>query len=319
VTTGVLYSVIGEVETSMMRWIHPHEHLLISMGECRGETIAKYPGNVEYARRQLVGMLTELRRHGVTGLVDTTPIGIGRDEAYVAFAKAVSMASGVPVFLVTGLYVPGCWPAWAREWRATQIAELFTRELEQGIGDTGVRPALLKAAVGGEFGGQEEKVLAACAIAQGRTGVSVHVHSTGHRRAIVDLLTGLGVDPTRIYLAHIDMNTSEDELIWLAERGVRLVTTNWDFPHHMDQEEARRLVKLLIGKGHLDQILVSIDFSLTIESRWSVGLWTWDNADRTSYAYLHTGVLPKLRAAGITDAHIERIMHDNPIEMLRRR
>jgi phosphotriesterase-related protein len=135
----------------------------------------------------------------------------------------------------------------------------------------------------------------------------------------VDLLTGLGVDPTRIYLAHIDMNTSEDELIWLAERGVRLVTTNWDFPHHMDQEEARRLVKLLIGKGHLDQILVSIDFSLTIESRWSVGLWTWDNADRTSYAYLHTGVLPKLRAAGITDAHIERIMHDNPIEMLRRR
>ena len=181
-TTGVLHGVLGEVAASEMRWIHPHEHLLISTGECRGETIAKYPGNVEYARRQLVGMLKELCRHGVTGLVDTT----------------------------------------------------------------------------------------------------------------------------------------EEEWLWLATRGVRFVTTNWDFPHHMDQEEARRLVKLLIAKGHLDQILISIDFSLTMESRWCVGLWTWDNPERTSYAYLHTGVMPKLRAAGITDAHIERIMHDNPIEMLSR-
>ena len=61
------------------------------------------------------------------------------------------------------------------------------------------------------------------------------------------------------------------------------------------------------------------DFALAIESRWSVGIWTWDNPDRTSYAYLHTGVLPKLRVAGFTDAQIEKIMHDNPIEMLRRK
>ncbi|MDQ1327023.1 MAG: hypothetical protein QG641_303, partial [Candidatus Poribacteria bacterium] len=76
---------------------------------------------------------------------------------------------------------------------------------------------------------------------------------------------------------------------------------------------------VLIEKGYLDQILISIDFALAIESRWSVGIWTWDNPDRTSYAYLHTGVLPKLRSAGFTDAQIEKIMHDNPLEMLRRK
>jgi predicted metal-dependent phosphotriesterase family hydrolase len=115
------------------------------------------------------------------------------------------------------------------------------------------------------------------------------------------------------------MNTSEEELLWLAERGIRFVTTNWDFPYHIDQEEARRLVNVLIDKGHLNKILISIDFSLTIESRWAVGIWTWDNPDRTSYSYLHTGVIPKLRAAGLTDTHIERIMHDNPLEMLKRK
>ena len=161
-------------------------------------------------------------------------------------------------------------------------------------------------------------MLTACAIAQRRTGSSVHIHATGCRRNIVDMLTALDVDPTRIYLAHIDMNTSEEEFLWLAERGVRFVTTNWDFPYHMNQAEARRLLSVLIEKGHLDQILISIDFALAIESRWSVGIWTWDNPDRTSYAYLHTGVLPKLRLAGFTDDQIEKIMHDNPLQMLRR-
>ncbi|MDQ1316714.1 MAG: hypothetical protein QG588_362 [Candidatus Poribacteria bacterium] len=315
----VLYSVLGEVDASEMRWIHPHEHLLISMEEYHGETIAKYPGNMEYARRQIAEMLKGLRKYKVNGLIDPTPMGIGRDEAYVEFAKSVSSASGVHIFLATGLYVPSNWPQWAKEWTADQIGSLFTRELEYGIGDTGVRPCFIKAAVGGEFTANEEKMLTACAIAQRRTGSAIHIHSTGCRRDIVDLLTALGVDPARIYLAHIDMNTSEEEFLWLAERRVRFVTTNWDFPYNMDQAEARRLLNVLIEKGYLDQILISIDFALAIESRWSVGIWTWDNPDRTSYANLHTGVLPKLRSAGFTDAQIEKIMHDNPLEMLRRK
>ena len=314
---NVLHSVLGGVDAFEMRRIHPHEHLLVCLRESHGETITSYPGNTEYARRELVRMLKELQQYGVNGLVEALPMGIGRDEAYVGFAQSISRDSGVHVFLATGLYSPPYWPEWAKEWDADRLADLFTRELEEGIGDTGARAAFLKAAVGGEFSADDQKALTACSIAQQRTGVALHVHSTGHRRETVDLLTGLGVDPTRIYLAHVDMNTSEEEFLWLAEKGVRLVTTNWDFAHHMDQEEARRLVKLLIDKGHLDKVLISIDFAMTIESRWCVGLWTWDTPDRTSFAYLHTGVIPKLRAAGLTDAHLEAIMHDNPLAMLR--
>jgi phosphotriesterase-related protein len=312
-------SVTGDVEVGELRWLYPHEHLLVSWGEYRGETVASYPGNTEYARRQITAMLIELKALGVDALIDATPMGIGRDEAYVQFARGVSAATGVRVFLSTGLYATAHWPPWAREWSAAQIGDLFTRDLETGIGDTGVRACLLKAAVGIEITADEEKALTACAIAHGRTGAAVQVHSIGCRREIVDLLTGQGVDPSRIYIAHVDMNTSAEEFLWLAERGVRLVTTNWDFPHHMDQDEAMRLLKLLIAAGHLDKILVSIDFGLSIETRWCVGLWTWDNPDRTSYAYLHTGVLPKLRAAGLTEAHLQTIMRDNPLKMLRRR
>lgn len=313
-----LASVTGDVDPDDLRWIYPHEHLLIAWNEGRGETVASYPGNTEYARRQITAMLTELKALGVDALIDATPIGIGRDADYVRFAQDVSSASGVRIFLSTGLYATAHWPQWAHEWTAEQLADLFTRDLESGIGDTGVRACLLKAAIGTEITAEDEKALKACAIAHRRTGATVQVHSIGARRELVGLLTGLGVDPSRIYIAHVDMNTSEAEFVWLAERGVRLVTTNWDFPHHMDQDEARRLVKLLIAAGQLDKILISIDFTLSIESRWCVGIGTWDNPDRTSYAYLHTGVLPKLRAAGITEAHLGVIMRDNPLRMLRR-
>ena len=315
--SDLIHSVLGEIDASEMRWIHPHEHLLLSMGEFRGETIDKYSGNMEYARRQIINMLKGLRQYGVNGLIDPTPMGIGRDEAYVQFAKSVSSASGIHIFLATGLYVSPNWPHWAKEWTADQIGNLFTKELEYGIGDTGVRPCFIKSAIGGEWTANEEKMLIACAIAQKRTGSAIHIHATSHRRNIIDFLTALGVDSSRIYLAHIDMNTSEEEFLWLAERHVRFVTTNWDFPFHIDQAEARRLLRVLIEKGHLDKILISIDFALAIESRWAVSIWTWDNADRTSYAYLHTGVIPKLRNAGFTDAQLEKIMHDNPLEMLR--
>lgn len=317
--TNILSGVLGDIDAAELGWIYPHEHLLVSMREYQGESIAKYPGNTEFARRSITRMLTDLRGFGVNGIADPTPMGVGRDEAYVAFARRVSRESGVHVFLSTGLYIPEHWPPWAHERDASRIADVFTTEIERGIADTGVRPAFLKAAVSGNFGEKEEKALTACARAQRRTGVSVHVHATSHRREIVDLLTALDVAPTRIYLAHADMNTSEEEFRRLAERGVRLVMTNWDFPYHMNQDEARRLVNILIRKGHLDKILVSIDFALTIESRWVVGFFTWDNPDRTSYSYLHTGVLPKLRAAGVTDAHLDTIMRANPIEMLVRR
>lgn len=311
-------SVTGSVSADELRSLYPHEHLLVSWNEYRGETVASYPGNTEYARRQITAMLAELKALGVDALIDATPIGIGRDAAYVRFARGVSAASGVRVLLSTGLYATGHWPAWAREWSAEQLGDLFTRDLETGIEDTGVRACLLKAALGTEITAEDEKSLRACAIAHRRTGATVQVHALGARRDLVDLLTSEGVRPERIYLAHADMNTSEEEFLWLAERGVRLVTTNWDFPHHMDQDEARRLLRLLIAGGHLDKILVSIDFGMSIETRWCVGLWTWDNPDRTSYAYLHTAVLPKLRAAGLTEAELDTIMHDNPLEMLRR-
>ncbi|MHB1293962.1 MAG: phosphotriesterase family protein [Anaerolineae bacterium] len=312
-------SVQGPVDASALQWVYPHEHLIANMEERKGEDSFRYTGHIGFLRRMLLGMLQELPPLGVNGLVDPLPMGIGLDANYARFASDLSREAGVWIFLATGLYVPEFWPPWAHEWPITRIADRFTHDLEQGFSDTGIRPAIIKQAVGGPFVADHEKSLTAAAIAQRRTGASVHIHTTSCRREIVELLTGLGVPGSRIYLAHVDMNTSEEEFLWLAEQGVRLVTTNWDFPHHMNQDEARRLLRLLIDRGYIDNILVSIDFALYIVTRWMVGIANWDNADRTSFAYLQNAVIPKLRGAGFTNDELNHIMRDNSIEMLRRR
>ena len=311
----VLYSVLGEVHPSEMQWVQPHEHLLVMLNEARGDIISELPGTVEYVRRQTLPMLKDLRKRGVNGFVDPLPMGYGRDSDFVAYAQSMSRATGMHIFLTTGLYLPSRWPAWAREMDASQLADVFSRDLEDGIGDTGVRPSIIKAGIGLDFGADHERMLSAVAMAHKRTGAALHIHSTGCRRETIDFLTSQGVDLSRVYLAHVDSRTSKEEYSWLAEQGVRFITTNWEFPYHIDPEENRQLLRFLIDKGHLDKILISIDFSYQI-TRYLTSINNWNNPERTSYSYLHTGVLPKLRAAGVTETQLEVMMHDNPVEML---
>ena len=69
----MLQCVLGPVSASAMRWVHPHEHLVCAMNEWDGVPIDAYPGQMEYARRQMLAGLVELKQYGVTGLVDPLP------------------------------------------------------------------------------------------------------------------------------------------------------------------------------------------------------------------------------------------------------
>ena len=216
-------SVTGDVDVSELRWLYPHEHLLVSWNQWRGETLASYPGNSEYARRQITAMLIELKALGVDALNDATPMGIGLDEAYVQFARDVSSASGVRVFLSTGLYATGHWPPWAHEWSAEQTATSSPAICRPASATPGFALAT-RAAVGTEITANEAS---ACAIAH---RIPARPCRYTHRlpAEIVDLLTGQG---SRIYIAHVDMNTSArsscgwPSMVYANELGL----------HHMDQ------------------------------------------------------------------------------------
>jgi phosphotriesterase-related protein len=319
-------SALGPIEKSEMRWIHPHEHLLGGMNVQAGVTVKSRPGCIEYIRRQMLMMLPDLSQYGVNGLVDALTIDIGRDDDYITYVQELSRSTGINVFLLTGFYVPSAWPDWVRQATPNVLSDFMIREFEEGIGKTNVRPSAIKAAIQhdvhapfeDEWRLAHEKILTACSLAHRNTGAALHIHSAaGSRRQTVEFLLAAGVVAEHIYLAHVEMGASEEEFLWLAEQGVRLVVTCWGSTHMINQQELVRLVKLLVDRGHVNKLLLSMDFRFSLMNKGrDIMLPLDDNFNNCSFSYLHTHALPLLRNAGISLEQINVMMHDNPLEML---
>jgi phosphotriesterase-related protein len=137
-------SVTGPVTAAELGRTLVHEHIVVGMpGQELDPTQAP-------DRRDIVAMavdkLQELKDHGVDALVDPCPIELGRDPELYA---EVSERSGVRIVFATGFYyeasgIPLYWRARDKQ----EIAELYLHELTHGVGRTGLRPGVIKAATG---------------------------------------------------------------------------------------------------------------------------------------------------------------------------
>src|SRR5437868_6635027 len=143
-------TVTGACRTEELGVTLMHEHLLVG-----------WPGweahdpDDRAARRERVALcverLRELHGLGVRTLVDPCPMDLGRD---VAFTAEVAALSPVRIVCATGLYKEDQGAAPYFKFRTqfgdamAEMAEVFVRELTDGIGDTGVRAGVIKVATG---------------------------------------------------------------------------------------------------------------------------------------------------------------------------
>jgi phosphotriesterase-related protein len=91
--------------------------------------------------------IDEVRRYAAAGggtIVDTTPIGVGRDPAAL---RRISEATGVHVTMGTGFYVEACQPPEVERLSEDALADLMVREIEEGWGRRGSAPATLARSV----------------------------------------------------------------------------------------------------------------------------------------------------------------------------
>lgn len=107
--------------------------------------------------------------------------------------------------------------------KVEQIAELFIREIEQGIEGTGIKAGVIKAAaVSAAVTPAEEKGFKAVARASKATGVPIETRTDARRRGgetQADILEAEGVSPARVSLGHSDDTDDVNYLIGLAKRG----------------------------------------------------------------------------------------------------
>ncbi|MBW2424847.1 MAG: phosphotriesterase [Deltaproteobacteria bacterium] len=310
-------TVTGETTSEKLGRTLMHEHLVIGFPGWESDTLRPGPGREE-TFQICVDRIQELQALGFDSLIDPCPNDLGRD---VELAAKVAQQTGFQIVCATGLYKQseGGHPYW--QFRSNfdpqvdAMAELFIRELSEGIGETGIRAGIIKVATGtGEITAYERTILEAAAKASLETGAPITTHTNegtmGPEQQAI--LVEQGVPAHRIVIGHSCGTDDHDYHMRIARGGSYLGFDRFGldllFP---DEKRVASLVKLIRAGGG-DRVVVSHD-----------SVWCWRGEpfppgmleavkDAFDPTHFSRHIVPKLRDAGITEEEIERLVVDNP-------
>jgi phosphotriesterase-related protein len=337
---GHVQTVLGTITPEQMGVTLPHEHLLIDFKVMFSEPAAASDkgrayepvslGNLGWVRQNFNANLDNLRltdeqvaadeillfkRAGGSTVVDPTPKTLARDP--LALAR-IARATGLNVVMGAGYYVHASHPPDMDRRSVDDLTRELIADVTVGVGDTGVRAGLL-----GEIGTtypwteNEKKVLRAAVAAQRETGAPLMIHPGRHPRMPMELAEFVqkeGGDLRRTIMCHICRTIADmREVLDLAQTGIWLEydlfgLENSYYPYNpsfdMPNDGGRMAhVLALLAAGHRDQILLSHDIA------YKTSLVKYGGY---GYHHLLLNVVPRLRAKGVDDAGLRRLLVENP-------
>jgi phosphotriesterase-related protein len=272
--------------------------------------------NLRLTDEQVAADEIRLFKHaGGSTVVDPTPRTLARDP--LALAR-IARATGMNVVMGSGYYVAASHPPDMDGKSVGALADEMIADVTVGAGDTGVRAGLL-----GEIGTtyplteNERKVLRAAVAAQRQTGAPLMVHPGRHPKMpmeLAELVEKEGGDVARTIMCHIDRTISDVRaVIDLAQTGIWLEydlfgLENSYYPYNpsfdMPNDGGRMAhILALIAAGHGDRLLLSHDIA------YKTSLVKYGGY---GYHHLLVNVVPRLRAKGVDDAGLQRLLVDNP-------
>jgi phosphotriesterase-related protein len=245
-------TVLGDLEPEQLGVTDSHDHLFFRSAMLPGQEL----DDVEAA----VAEVTAYAEAGGQSIVQWTPYGLGREAG--ALAK-ISTDTGIQLVAATGLHRAEHYPAEVVEDVLPRLAEVFVRELTEGVGDTGVKAGLIK--VAGGFHGLDahaRRVMDAAAEAHHATGAPIAIHHELGTAAdvVLDLLVDArGVPPTSVILGHLNRFPDHGFHLELAARGSFLA---FDGPSRANHATDARLIDCLaalVDGGYPDRLLLGGD------------------------------------------------------------
>jgi len=309
----------GDTDIGDLGVVYMHEHVFI-----RTEPLQwGWPGfsgwdteaEVASARERLRGLAAA----GVGTILDMTVPGLGRDAALVARTVA---GTGLKIMFATGYYTYDNLP-FPFQYRGPGkildgddrvLESLFERDLTVGIGDTGLRAAVLKV-VTDEPGmtPDVERVALAVASVHLRTGVPICTHAHAPSKRGLDqqrILASRGVDLGRVMIGHSNESTDLGYLEQVIDAGSYL---GWDrCGLHLTVPLDAQLDTLaaLVERGYAGRIMLSHDKASFMD--WFSAAEVDPFVPDWRYTYIHGGVLPGLRERGVTEEQIRQMLVSNP-------
>jgi phosphotriesterase-related protein len=310
-------TVRGPVDVDALGTTLMHEHIFIlqpealqNWGHAFGPSYWNEPERLDDA----VTKLSAVRDAGIQTIVDPTVPGLGR---YIPRIQELATRVDLNIVVATGVYAFLELPNFLGYRRVEAIADLFIREIREGIDDTGVKAAFLKCAIE-HHGviGDIPRILEAIALAAVETGKPVMVHTNAAARtglAALETLTGHGVRPERIVIAHAGDSNDLGYLRAIADTGAWLGCDRFGIEHFNPLADRITTLLALLGEGYGNRVHLSHDAACFLDFMVGDPAFAGEKPD---YLLITNQVLPALRQAGVTEAQIDEMMIANPRRFL---
>lgn len=169
-------TVLGPIPATGLGQTLMHEHILTDFIGADRVGPGRY--DAQDVIRAALPHLREVKSLGCGTLVECTPAYMGRAPEVMA---ALSKASGLHILTNTGFYGAAAdryVPRSAFAQTAEALATLWTREFQDGIPPTGIRPGFIKIGTdAGPLSDIDAKLASAAALTHQRTGLAIVSHS----------------------------------------------------------------------------------------------------------------------------------------------
>ncbi len=309
-------TVAGEITPAELGRTLMHEHVLAGYPGWYMDTRLP-PFRRADALSRTVDAFQRLHGYGIRTVVDPCPTDLGRD---VAFCAEVSQRSGITLICTTGVYTESFGiPYTFRHLETAAVEEIYVREIEDGIGESGIKAGLIKIATGdGVVTDYERRMLTAATRAAKATGVPLISHtencSCGHDQ--IDIVTEGGVPAHRLLVGHCDGRDDHPYQASLAARGAYVGFDRFGLTVFNSDETRMRNLKQMIDAGHRDRLMVSQD-KVNCWLGAIPGVGSAEDIARIvpnwTMTHLFERIFPELLRMGVAQSDLDALLFDNPL------
>jgi phosphotriesterase-related protein len=305
----------GPIDTAQLGFTLMHEHVFVLSDGVNENFPSLWDEKQQTASAR--EKLREMADVGVRTMVDLSVLGNGRN---IPLVQRVVGDIPLNVIVATGLYTYDEVPRHFASRDADYMAELFVRDIADGIQGTNVKAAILKCATDKQ-GMTEgvEKVLRAVARAHRRTGVpiSTHTHSPTKRGLEQQaIFKEEGVDLGRVVIGHSGDTEDIDYLQQLLKAGSYIGMDRFGIDIYLTTEKRVAVIAKLCELGYAERMVLSHDASCYID--WFPMEALQATVPNWHFRHISQDVLPALRAAGVSEEQVGLMTVGNPRRIFER-
>ncbi|MBD0862908.1 phosphotriesterase [Gordonia sp. zg691] len=313
---ATVQTVTGPIDSADLGNVLVHEHVFIVGEEFRQNYQDDWDEDEKVA--EAVRDLTELKELGIDTILDPTVLGLGR---YIPRIQRIAAQIDLNIVVATGLYTYNDIPFqfhYAGPGMLFDVPEplvtLFTRDLTEGIADTGVRASFLKCAIESQgLTPGVERVMRAVGQTSAQTGAPITVHTDPHTQSGLiaqKVLAEEGADLTKVVIGHSGDSVDLDYLMKLADAGSILGMDRFGLDLLLPFEDRVNTVAELCERGYADRMALAHDAACFID--WFDHEAKKQALPRWNYRHISEEVLPALRERGVSDTDISTMLVDVP-------